>query len=90
LLGVAAGLALVCGAPAASAEWSGDAKADVLAIDSTGALLIYRRTGSGGFVPNAGRQIGSGWSSFTALLSTEWSGDGEQDLLARNTDGMLS
>ena len=88
-IGVTVALSLLCGAPAASADWSGDAKADVLAIDPNGALLMYRGTGSGGFVPNAGQQIGSGWGSFTALLSTEWSGDGKQDLLARNTDGTL-
>ena len=81
--------ALAVGASAASADWSGDTKADVLAIDSGGALLQYRGTGAGGFMPNAGEAIGSGWGAFTALLATEFSGDGKQDLLARNTDGLL-
>ena len=88
LVGVAAALALLGGAPAASADWSGDAKADVLAIDANGALVMYRGNGKGGF-QSPYPQIGSGWGSFTALLSTEWSGDGKQDLLARNTDGLL-
>ena len=34
-------------------------------------------------------QIGSGWGSFTALLATDWSGDGRPDLLARKSDGGL-
>ena len=85
---VVALLALLCCAPAASADWSGDAKGDVLAIDGNGALLMYRGTGSGGFVAPY-PQIGSGWGSFTALLATDFSGDGRTDLLARRSDGGL-
>jgi hypothetical protein len=86
---IAALLALLCCAPAARADWSGDAKADVLAIDpNSGALLMYKGTGGGAF-DGGGVQIGSGWASFTALLSTEFSGDGKQDLLARGSDGTL-
>lgn len=86
---VAATLALLACAPAARADWSGDAKADVLAIDpNSGALLLYKGTGGGAFA-GGNQTIGSGWGSFTALISTEWSGDGKQDLLVRNTDGLL-
>jgi hypothetical protein len=84
---MAAACGLALGAPAASADWSGDAKADVLAVNGDGALLLYETNGAGVFSP--GRPIGSGWAQFTALLSTEWSGDGRQDLLARQQDGTL-
>jgi FG-GAP-like repeat/Tachylectin len=85
---IAASLALLCGAPAASADWSGDVKGDVLTIDANGALLMYRGNGTGGFI-SPYPQIGSGWGSFTALLATEWSGDKKTDLLARTSDGGL-
>ena len=88
LVGVAASLALLCGAPVASADWSGDSKGDVLAIDGNGALLMYRGNGTGRFTAPY-PQIGSGWGSFTALLATEFSGDGRVDLLARGSDGAL-
>src|SRR4029077_15313752 len=81
---VVAMLALLACAPAAQADWSGDAKADVLAIDpSSGALLPHKGPGGGAF-GGGNETIGSGWGSFTALLSTEFSGDGKQDLLVRN------
>ena len=88
LVGVAASLALLCCAPAASADWSGDGKGDVLAVDGNGALLMYRGNGSGGFTAPY-PAIGSGWGSFTALMATELSGDGRIDLLARTSDGSL-
>jgi hypothetical protein len=81
-------LAGLCAAPAARADWSGDAKGDVLAIDPGGGLLLYQGAGTGSFA-GGGRQIGSGWGAFTALMATEWSGDGRQDLLARASDGRL-
>jgi FG-GAP-like repeat/Tachylectin len=86
---VVAALALLCGATSASADWNGDEKGDVLAIDANGALLQYRGTGAGGFQAGTGEAIGSGWGSFTALLATEFSGDKRPDLLARTSDGLL-
>ena len=79
---VAAVLALLCCAPAAAADWSGDGKGDVLAVKGNGALMMYRGNGAGRFI-SPYPQIGSGWGSFTALLATDWSGDGRPDLLAR-------
>ena len=72
----------------ASADWSGDARGDVLAVDGNGALLMYRGNGAGRFAAPY-PQIGSGWGAFTALLATEFSGDGRIDLLARKSDGAL-
>ena len=81
----AAALCLWVGAASARADWSGDTKADVLAVDPDGRLLMYRGTGAGAFVPGGGLPIGTGWGSFTALLAPgDWSGDGRPDLLARD------
>jgi hypothetical protein len=81
---------LAVGAAPARADWSGDARADVLAVDSGGRLLMYRGTGAGAFVPGGGQPIGTGWGAFTALLAPgDWSGDGKPDLLARTSDGAL-
>ena len=85
---VAAVLALLCCAPAAGADWSGDGKGDVLAVNANGGLIMYRGNGAGRFL-SPYPQIGSGWGSFTALLATDWSGDGRPDLLARKSDGGL-
>jgi hypothetical protein len=90
-LAVAAAALLLCMAAApARADWSGDTKADVLAVDPDGRLLMYRGTGAGAFVPGGGLPIGTGWGSFTALLAPgDWSGDGKPDLLARTSEGAL-
>ena len=56
---VAAVLALLCCAPAASADWSGDGKGDVLAVDAHGGLIMYRGNGAGRFL-SPYPQIGSG------------------------------
>ena len=74
--------ALALAAPAA-ADWSGDGAADVLAVHPDGRLLLYRGTGAGAFQPSGGQGIGTGWGSFTALLTGDWSGDGKPDILAR-------
>ena len=71
-------------------DWSGDGKADILARNAAGALLMYRGDGDSGFLTGAAEPIGSGWQGFTALLTPgDWSGDGKPDLLARRPDGAL-
>src|SRR5687767_13770331 len=80
--------ALALAAPAL-ADWSGDRAADVLAVRSDGALLLYPGTGAGGFQPNGPRVIGSGWAQFDTLLTGDWTGDGKPDILARHPDGRL-
>ena len=81
--------ALAVTAAAAQADWNGDGHADVLAVNGDGQLLLYRTDGAGNF--NAAQQvIGTGWGSFTAILSPgDWSGDGHPDLLARRSNGDL-
>ena len=60
----------------------------MLAVNGNGGLILYRGNGAGHFL-SPYPQIGSGWGSFTALLATDWSGDGKPDLLARKSDGGL-
>ena len=85
---LAATLATLALAAPAAADWSGDGAADVLAVHPDGRLLLYRGTGAGAFA-GGGEGIGSGWGSFTALLTGDWSGDGSPDILARAQDGRL-
>ena len=71
-------------------DWDGDGKRDILVRDGDGRLLMYRGNAAGGFITGRAEQIGSGWGPFTALLAPgDWSGDGNQDLLARQSDGAL-
>jgi hypothetical protein len=81
---LAAALCLSAGAAMARADWSGDQRADVLAVDAAGKLLMYRGTGAGALAPGGGLAIGTGWGGFTALLAP---GDGRPDLLARTRTG---
>ena len=56
----------------------------------TGACMLYRGNGAGGWVTGTGEPIGSGWDGFTAVLpGGDFSGDGKPDVLARRTDGVL-
>jgi hypothetical protein len=77
-------------ATTASADWSGDRHADVLAIDPGERLLMYRGNGAGGWATGIAEQIGGGWQGFTALAGGgDFSGDGKADVLARQADGSL-
>jgi hypothetical protein len=58
-------------------DFSGDGHPDVLAVDQSGRLLMYRGNGAGGWVTGNGEPIGSGWGGFTALAGGgDFSGDG--------------
>jgi hypothetical protein len=86
---IAAVLATLALAAPAPADWSGDGAADVLAVRSDGALLLYRGTGAGAFRPDGPQVIGSAWRQFGELLTGDWSGDGKPDLLGVPADGRL-
>ena len=71
-------------------DFSGDDKPDLLVRRADGALLLYRGNGAGGWLTGMGEPIGSGWETFTALLSPgDFTGDGKPDVLARRPDGAL-
>lgn len=66
----------------------GGFSSDVVARNSAGALMLYAGNGSGGFLRP--RQIGSGWSRFTAIVHAgDFSADGKPDVIARDASGGL-
>jgi hypothetical protein len=74
-------------------DFSGDGKADVLAVEndgprSHGVLWLYPGSGAGRLLPR--ELIGIGWKVMTALIPVgDWNGDGTADLLARDSGGTL-
>lgn len=74
-------------------DFNGDERADVIARDSAGRLWLYPGTGrvaTGVSAFGARRQIGSGWSGFTAIVGAGgFSGPERSDLLARDSSGRL-
>ena len=52
---------------ASGGDFSGDGRADVLARQSDGTLLLYRGNGAGGFVAGTGEQVGAGWNALSLL-----------------------
>ena len=70
-------------------DFDGDGRADLLARRaSDGALVLYAGDGAGRFL--RATVVGTGWQSFTALLSPgDFDGDGHNDVLARTPAGTL-
>jgi GH25 family lysozyme M1 (1,4-beta-N-acetylmuramidase) len=71
-------------------DFDGDGNQDVLAQRPGGEMLLYRTNGSGAFIAEARRTIGSGWHNMTSVtVTTNFKGAGTNGLMARNTDGQL-
>jgi VCBS repeat protein len=85
-------LALFAFAAPAGADWTGDGAGDVLAVDASGSLRVYRGSGTGLFT-DAGQRIdgaGNDWGSFRDVFSTpDFTGDGKADMFVRTTTGQL-
>ncbi|NUT58603.1 MAG: VCBS repeat-containing protein, partial [Agromyces sp.] len=65
-----------------------DGSPDVIARNSSGALLLYPGDGRGGW--KTSRSIGSGWNVMTAILGPgDVDGDGNRDVVARDGSGQL-
>jgi Zn-dependent metalloprotease len=72
-----------------SSDFTGDDKADVLAIKSSGQLYRYTGNGLGGFA-GPGVQMGTGWGTFAKVFSPgDFTGDGRADVLAIKSSGQL-
>lgn len=71
-----------------ASDFSGDGRPDLLAVNASGVLYLYRGNGRGGFT-GAGLRIGSGWGGFTALVAGDYSGDRRADVIARTSSGAL-
>ena len=71
-------------------DFDGDGNQDVLAQRPGGEMLLYRTNGSGAFIAEARRTIGSGWHNMTSVtVTTNFKGAGTNGLMARNADGQL-
>ncbi len=70
-------------------DFNSDGAMDLAARDTAGQLWLYAGNGSGGWLP--GRTlIGTSWQRFTALVAPwDFSGDGNVDVMARNSLGQL-
>ena len=73
-----------------AADFDGDKKQDLLARTNTGQLLLYRGNGSGGFISETRRVVGTGWSSMSHISGIAGHvGAGSYGVLARSTNGNL-
>ncbi|MGK5684221.1 FG-GAP-like repeat-containing protein [Actinoplanes sp. URMC 104] len=71
-------------------DFTGDGFADVIGRNAAGELKLYRGNGKGGWLSSTPTTIGTGWNSFTAVLSPgDFTGDGFTDVIARHTSGEL-
>lgn len=70
-------------------DFNSDGTMDLAARDTAGQFWLYAGNGTGGWI--AGRTlIGTGWQRFTALVAPwDFSGDGNVDVMARNSLGQL-
>lgn len=69
-------------------DFNGDRRADLIAVDVSGAAWLYPGNGAGGFLARV--KVAGGWQSFTALTAPgDWDRDGHADLLVRTSNGQL-
>jgi 3-phytase len=71
-------------------DFDQDGAQDLLAKRSDGRLVLFRSTGTGGFVPESRRAVGSGWNSINSITSVTGFTTGSSGLMARLTDGRLA
>jgi len=71
------------------ADWDSDGHQDIVARDSTGLLWLYPGDSSRGYSQVDRVQIGNGWKGYTSAGLADWDGDGHQDIVARDSTGLL-
>ncbi|AGL17236.1 VCBS repeat-containing protein [Actinoplanes sp. N902-109] len=71
------------------ADWDRDGHQDIIARDSTGLLWLYPGQSVRGYSSAARVQIGNGWGPFTVAGVADWDRDGNQDIIARDSSGLL-
>jgi hypothetical protein len=71
-------------------DFTGDGKADLLARDHAGVLWLYPGTGRANAPYGTRVKVSGGWNAYTTLVASgDLTGDGHDDLVARDTAGRL-
>ena len=74
----------------AMTDFDSDGNQDLLAVDTSGAMRLFRSNGHNGFVAEARKTVGTGWQSFRQFSSTAgFAGAGSTGVMALQTDGKL-
>lgn len=75
----------------AMTDFDGDTRQDLLAVDPSGAMRLFRSNGTGGFMAESRKTVGVGWQSFRAFFSTgNFAGAGSRGIMALQSDGTLN
>ncbi|MFC9336254.1 FG-GAP repeat domain-containing protein, partial [Arthrobacter sp. NPDC057009] len=71
-------------------DFDQDGEQDLLAKRSDGRMLLYRSTGTGGFVSEARPTVGTGWNSINSITAVDGFTTGGHGLMSRLSDGRLA
>ncbi|MBE1878305.1 FG-GAP-like repeat-containing protein [Myceligenerans pegani] len=71
-----------------AADWTGNGRADMLAVNGAGDLLLYERSGTGSAMERPVR-IGHGWDQMRLVAAEDGTRDGRADIFALDGSGKL-
>ncbi|MFC9335696.1 FG-GAP repeat domain-containing protein [Arthrobacter sp. NPDC057009] len=71
-------------------DFDQDGAQDLLAKRSDGSLILYRSTGTGGFVSGARPTVGTGWNSISSITAVAGFTTGSSGLITQLSDGRLA
>lgn len=75
----------------AMTDFDGDGNQDLLAVNSLGAMRLYRSNGLSGFISETRKTVGSSWQYFRQFSSTaNFAGAGSKGVMALLTNGQLA
>jgi hypothetical protein len=75
----------------AMTDFDADGNQDLLAVNSLGAMRLYRSNGQSGFISETRKTVGSSWQYFRQFSSTaNFAGAGSKGVMALLTNGQLA